>query len=82
MCPPQLFTSFTPDQFTCLLTKARAAGIAITATSGTSSKDGITIEWAFDPAAQTLSIQCTAAPFFIPCETINTTIQNLVAGCP
>ena len=62
-CAAQIFTGISPSQFACLLKKANDAGIPISGNSGTASKDGITITWAFDPTINTLNIQCTSAPF-------------------
>jgi hypothetical protein len=80
-CAAQLFENITNEQFTCILGKAQAAGINITGNAGTASADGITIVWNFDSAAQTLSIQCTAAPFLVPCGTINSRIHDIVDSC-
>jgi len=77
-CAVQVFSNVTPAQFDCLSQKASAAGINI---SGNASQDGITVEWTFDPEATTLSIQCTAAPFYVPCATINAKINDLVQNC-
>jgi hypothetical protein len=80
-CPTQLFENVTPTQFDCLSQKASAAGINISGNAGSATQDGITVEWTFDPAAATLSIQCTSAPFFVPCGTINSKISDLVQSC-
>jgi hypothetical protein len=37
--------------------------------------------WNYDPASQVLTIQCTDSPFFIPCATINSQINDLVKAC-
>jgi len=80
-CVEQNFTGFTPERFDCLVQKAEAAGIDITGNSGTASRDGIEITWNFDPTAQTLIIQCIAAPPLVPCGMINTKIRSLVDSC-
>ena len=80
-CPAQLFDNVTQPQFDCLSQKAKAAGIDIVGNTGTACKDGITMEWAFDPAAATLSIQCTSSPIFPPCSVINSKIHSLVESC-
>jgi hypothetical protein len=80
-CVEQNFTGFTPERFDCLLQKAQAVGIDITGNSGTASRDGIEIAWNFDPSAQTLTIQCIAAPLLVPCGLINSKIRTLVDSC-
>lgn len=80
-CATQSFSNITLDRFNCLVTKAKAAGINISGYSGSVSQDGITIAWTFEPTANTLSIQCTSAPFFVPCGTVNSKIHDLVDSC-
>jgi hypothetical protein len=80
-CAAQTFSNVTPAQFDCLSQKASAAGINISGNTGTASQDGITVEWTFDPAATTLTIQCTSAPFYVPCAMINAKISDLVESC-
>ena len=82
-CETQTFTGITQARFNCLVQKAaQTSGIAISGNTGSADKDGITIRWQFDPVAQTLELQCTESPFFVPCGTINAQIHNLVNGCP
>jgi len=80
-CATQVFSNVTPAQFDCLSQNASAAGINISGNTGSASQDGITVEWTFDPTAATLSIQCTSAPFFALCGTINSKIHDLVESC-
>jgi hypothetical protein len=47
---------------------------------GEITRDGVTIRWLFDPTRQILEIQCTDAPFLVPCSTVNGRIQELVNG--
>jgi len=61
---------------------AQDAGITISGNVGEASKAGITIRWQYDPGSQVLELQCTEAPFFVPCATINARLQSLVDGCP
>jgi hypothetical protein len=81
-CDTQTFSGITQARFDCLVQQATTAGIAITGDAGEATRDGITIRWQFDPAGQTLELQCTASPFFVPCGTINAKIQALVDACP
>jgi hypothetical protein len=80
-CATQSFTNVSSDQFACLVAKANAAGIEISGNAGNASKDGITIQWKFDPGTNTLTIQCTSSPFLVPCGTINSKIHDLVDSC-
>jgi hypothetical protein len=81
-CAAQVFSGITDARFQCLVAKASANGIAISGNSGSASKDGITIAWNFDPGSQTLTLQCTATPFFLPCSVINGKIHEMVDACP
>jgi hypothetical protein len=81
-CASQTFSGITQARFDCLVQKAQASDLAISGNVGVTSKDGITISWNFDPVSQTLELQCTDAPFLLPCETINGRINELVDGCP
>jgi hypothetical protein len=79
-CDPQTFSGVTQDQFSGLVKKAQAAGIGISGNSGTATQSGVTMTWNYDPVFQVLTIQCTDSPFFIPCATINSKINDLVKG--
>jgi hypothetical protein len=81
-CDPQVFSGITDARFQCLVAKAAENGIAISGNSGSASKDGITIAWNFDPESGSLTLQCTAAPAFVPCSIVNGRLQQLVASCP
>jgi hypothetical protein len=80
-CAAQVFTGVSPEKFACVQAKAAAQGITISGNQGSASKDGITVTWDFEGDSQTLTIQCTAAPFFVSCGTINSTIHNFVDSC-
>jgi len=81
-CATQTFTGITENRFNCLTQAAQNAGITISGNTGEASKAGITIRWQYDPATQILELQCTEAPFFAPCATVNARLQGLVDGCP
>ena len=80
-CEPQRFTGIGPAAFACLQTKGSAAGVPISGNVGETATMGVTMRWSYDPAAQVLVIECTDAPFFIPCSTITGRIQQLVESC-
>ncbi len=81
-CATQTFSGVTQARFECLVEKANAAGISISGNSGQASQNGIAIRWLFDPAAQTLELQCMDSPFFISCGMLNSRIHDLVDSCP
>lgn len=56
-------------------------GITIGADSGAQLSQEFTIEWAYDSKAETLRLQCIDSPFFITCNEINSTIDEMVKGC-
>jgi hypothetical protein len=77
-CASQTFQGVTQAQFDRLVQRAAASGILITGSSGSASKDGISVMWTFDAQALQLTIQCTAAPFWVGCGAINQKIHDLV----
>ena len=82
-CDPQTFANFTQARFDCLAQNALAAtGVHMSANEGEATKRGITLRWKFDPAAQTLEVQCLAHPFIVTCDFVNQKIQEMVSGCP
>jgi hypothetical protein len=80
-CATQQFSGVSQGHFDCLVKKAEAFGISISGNVGEASKDGITVRWQFDPAGQTLELQCTGSPFFLSCGTINGKIHDIFDEC-
>jgi hypothetical protein len=81
-CPAQTFSGITPARFQCLAAQAATRNIPITGNSGSATAEGITVSWNFDPASQTLTLQCTSAPLLVPCGMVNSRLHDLVANCP
>jgi hypothetical protein len=81
-CAAQVFSNFSADRFARLKAKAAAEGLSIDGPAGTVTHTGFTITWAYDAAAQSLTIQCVKAPFFPGCGSINANIHNLIDSCP
>ena len=78
-CPAQVFVSITREQFDMIVAKAAAAGINLTgAMSGEASHADFTVQWHFDAAAATFTVQCTRRPFLATCGMINDRIRELV----
>jgi hypothetical protein len=80
-CAAQVFSPVTAANFNCIVAKAAAAGIKISGNAGEMSESGFTVQWQFDPVANTLSIQCTDKPFIVSCGTVNGRIHDIVDGC-
>jgi hypothetical protein len=55
-------------------------GVPITSDAGSVSKDGFTVTWNYNAAAQTLAIQCTESPLLVSCSEINSQINNHIEG--
>jgi hypothetical protein len=79
-CAAQVFSSVTVEQFGCIVAKAAASGIKLAGNADEMSRSGFTVNWQFDPAAATLTIQCTEHPFIVSCGTVNDRIHDIVDG--
>ena len=81
-CAAQVFSNISPQVFACLVDRAKVAGIDITGNSGTTPPhSGVSVAWEYDPASETLSIQCLSLPFLVSCGAANSQIHNLVDAC-
>lgn len=65
------FRGVTNTLFKLLRKKAAQNGIPVCAPSGTATKDGITIEWKYDPTTELLEVGCVHAPFWIDTSRVN-----------
>lgn len=81
-CDPLVFTDFTRDRFNRIGDKVAEFGFSLSADSGEESQKGFTLVWIFDEAAQTLTLQVTDSPFFVPCSTINDRIRQALTTIP
>jgi hypothetical protein len=75
---PHVFTGVTPDKYTRLVEKARAAGIELSGNSGTASKFGVEITWNYSAEAQELTLQCLKTPFFMSAADVDGRIQKVI----
>jgi hypothetical protein len=75
---PQVFNGVTPDQYTRLVEKAKAAGIDISGNTGEASKFGVEVSWNYVPATQELTLQCLKTPFFMSASDVDAKIHSLV----
>jgi len=78
MCDVQGFVNVTPTMYAKLVEDVAKAGLALSGTSGRAEIHACTLEWKYDEAAQTLTLQCIAKPFYVPCETVNKQIRELI----
>ena len=80
-CPPQTFDGVSPSAWTCLQRAvADKLGMAVAGDTGQATKMGVTIGWAYDRAAQRLSLTCLERPFIVSCDYVNGQIAEAVNG--
>ena len=75
---PLVFAPVTASQYAQLVQKAQASGIDLTGNSGTASKFGVEIAYAYDPAAATLTLHCIKSPFFVSVADVHSRLEALV----
>lgn len=51
-------------------------GIVITEPQGVLERDGIQMRWAYDPAQQTLTVQCMKKPWLIPASAVQQKLKE------
>jgi hypothetical protein len=78
-CSPILLEGITTDKFATLIATAQAQGLSISGPSGNTTYQGMEFTWAYDEAAQTLTLHCTSKPIFIPCSMIESRIRALIS---
>lgn len=79
MCDPVVFLDVTPEAFAEIAVNVeKLTGVRIGAdTVGTLDHSGCTMQWAYWPSGQQLSVQCMAKPFFVSCDTVNDKLNEL-----
>jgi hypothetical protein len=78
-CPPIHFADVTPEKYQTLLATARAQGLDLSGETGSTTHQGMDFTWNYEPAAQSLTIQCIGKPIFVPCSMIESRIRGLIA---
>ena len=78
-CPAITLTEITPDKYQSLLATAKAQGLDLTGTDGSTTYQGMDFTWLYDASCASLTIQCTGKPIFIPCTMIESRIRGLIA---
>jgi hypothetical protein len=80
-CLPVVFSNITAGQFQSLAASLNGKyGIQVNGPAGTQSKNGATVTWNFNAAANTLSVQVLAHPIWLGCPLINSEIQAIAAN--
>lgn len=80
-CAMLSYNNVNPTAWTACVNAAAQYGVTINTNAGSAVKDGFTIAWNYDANAQTLSVQCTDSPFWAPCSTINSKINDAIEAC-
>ena len=78
-CPEIVLSEITPEKYQSLLATAKAQGLDLSGETGSTAFQGMDFIWTYDPAAQSLAIQCTGKPIFVPCSMIESRIRGLIA---
>ncbi len=77
-CPQIVATGINPEKYQTLLATAKAQGLDLTGQTGSTSYQGLDFTWTYDIAAESLTIQCTGKPIFVPCSMIESRIRALL----
>ncbi len=78
-CKPVTFKNISRMKFKAVRARINAqADIVGSGDTGTARGNGYTAVWTYDEAAQTLVIECTEKPFFVPEGLVIGKIQALV----
>ena len=75
---PQVFSGVAPEQYSKLMEKANAVGIAMSGNSGRASRMGVEVEWNYSPEKRELVLTCLHAPIFLSADDVNAKLHGLV----
>jgi hypothetical protein len=78
-CPEISFSGITPEKYQSLLATAKAQGLDLASETGSTTYQGLDFTWSYDAAGESLNIQCTGKPIFVPCGMIESRIRALIA---
>ena len=80
-CKPLVFQNISRPRFQNIRARIRAqAEVSVDGDTGTAQGNGFGASWAYDEATQTLTIQCTKKPFFVPESMVADKIYALVTS--
>jgi hypothetical protein len=80
-CAMMTYNNVTPEAWDSLVRAVAQYGIPITTDSGNTSSHGFAVIWNYDRPSKVLHLQCTDRPFFAPCSTVNSYINDAVEKC-
>jgi len=80
-CAMLTYNNVTPAAWAAIVAEAAKMNITINGDGGSASAQGFTVQWNYDRAAQTLSLQCVDSPFFVSCSLINAHLNDAVERC-
>jgi hypothetical protein len=78
-CPAMTFSEIGPEKYQSLLATAKSQGLDLSGETGSTTYQGLDFSWTYEAAAQSLTIQCTGKPIFVPCSMIESRIRALIA---
>jgi len=78
-CPAITLQNVTAAKWETLLTTAQAQGLNLAGSTGSTQYQGMDFVWNYDESSETLTLQCTNKPIFIPCHMIESRIRALIA---
>lgn len=77
-----IFLGITRAIFARLRKKATQNGIPVARPTGEAVKDGVKIEWKYDPKAELLEVECVSAPFWIDAARVNRRLSQEIEATP
>jgi hypothetical protein len=78
-CPEIVAPGITREKYQSLVATAKAQGLDLSAETGSTTHQGMDFTWRYEPASETLTIQCTEKPIFVPCGMIESRIRSLMS---
>ena len=70
------FRGITRAVFARLRRKAAKHGIPVLHPRGEAARNGVVIQWNYDPTAEVLEVECVRTPFWIAPDTINSKLTE------
>jgi hypothetical protein len=70
------FRGITRSIFKRLRKNALRKGIIVSSPAGEAVKDGVKIQWNYDPSSELLEVECIQAPFWIDSARISKDLQS------